>query len=242
MLAACGLDGEYRLYPCPPQELDCLRGLLLALRRGELHGLNVTIPHKQRLLPWLDALTPAAQAIGAVNTLFVSDGVLWGDNTDAPGFLDDLRMHGLSDGHSALLLGSGGAARAVAWALRSQGWEVWLMARNAAAAAALVDEFGLRGALPWLAADLPRVDLLVNTTPVGMSPAADASPWPGERPIPAAAVYDLVYNPPETRLLQQACAQGLSAVNGWGMLQAQAHRAFIRWTGCEPAASAATWS
>lgn len=234
MLSACGLAGEYRLYPCPPHEPDCLRGLLAALRHGELHGLNVTIPHKERLLPWLDALTPAARAIGAVNTLFVQDGKLWGDNTDAPGLLDDLRAHSLLDGRTALLLGSGGAARAVAWALHARGWDVWLMARNAAAAAALVDAFGLRGALPWLATDVPRVDLLVNATPVGMSPAADASPWPDDRLIPAAAVYDLVYNPSETRLLQQARAQGLPAVNGWGMLQAQARRAFTRWTGCAP--------
>ncbi len=230
-LRQCGLEGEYRLYPCPPASPECLRDLVAALRREQLHGLNVTVPHKRRLLALVEDLTPAAQAIGAVNTLFLQDGRLWGDNTDAPAFWDDLQAGGLAAGKRALLLGAGGAARAVAWVLREKGWSVWVMARNETAAAALVDAFALRGALGWLEA-APRVDVLVNCTPVGMWPQQAASPWPDDRPLPAAAVYDLVYNPAETRLLAQARAQDLPARNGWGMLQRQAARAFARWTAC----------
>ncbi len=206
------------------------------MQAGRLHGLNVTIPHKRRLFPWLAGQTDAARAIGAVNTVFLHQGQLWGENTDAAGFWDDLQAHGLAQGRRALVLGAGGAARAVAWVLQRHGWQVWVMARRPETAAALKRRFNLAGVLPWLG-ETPTVDLLVNATPVGMFPHGSASPWPPDRPLPAAAVYDLVYRPRPTRLLQLAAAQGRKAVDGWGMLQAQARRAFFLWTGCQPSLS-----
>jgi shikimate dehydrogenase len=248
-LKQCGLAGEYRLYEEPPDRPQALRARLEALRRGEIHGLNVTIPHKQRVLPWLDALTPAAAAIGAVNTLWAENGRLWGDNTDAPGFLHDLRAHfgaWATRPHRALVLGAGGAARAVAYALLQGGWAVTIAARRLAQAQALCADLRAAGSrpsspacqpLPWArrAALVPPPDLIVNATPLGMAPHLETSPWPSEAAFPPLArVYDLVYNPAETRLLQEARAAGLAAANGWGMLVAQAALAFQRWTGCAP--------
>ncbi len=246
-LRHCGLAGEYRLYEAPPERPETLRALLEALRRGEIHGLNVTIPHKQRVLPWLDALTPAAAAIGAVNTLWAENGRLWGDNTDAPGFLHDLRAHfgvWAERPHHALVLGAGGAARAVVYALLHAGWRVTVAARRLAQAQSLCAALEATAGqatrppcrpLPWAqrAALAPPPDLIVNATPVGMAPHPESSPWPAGEAFPSQArLYDLVYNPAETRLLQQAHVAGLPAANGWGMLAAQAALAFQRWTGC----------
>ncbi|HFC09280.1 MAG TPA: shikimate dehydrogenase [Chloroflexi bacterium] len=248
-LRRCGLAGEYRLYEVPPGHPEALRAHLEALRREEIHGLNVTIPHKQRVLPWLDDFTPAAAAIGAVNTLWADHGRLWGDNTDAPGFLHDLQAHfgaWATRPHRALVLGAGGAARAVTYALLQAGWEVTVAARQPAQAATLCAALkaaashpsgALCRPLPWAqrATLLPPPDLIVNATPLGMAPRAETSPWPSAAAFPPQArVYDLVYNPAETRLLQQARAAGLAAANGWGMLVAQAALAFRRWTGCAP--------
>ena len=246
-LRTLGLAGDYQLYPVPPlpQGAPGLAQLLAQVQRGQLHGLNVTIPHKQSVQPLLGTLTPAAQAIGAVNTIFCQDGQLCGDNTDAPGFLQDLQrlqLVGGPDGGSApghaLVLGAGGSARAVVYALLGAGWRVSLAARRVAQAQALLVSLGEPagrayplevGSLQSLAAE---VNLLVNTTPVGMWPRVEASPWPAGAPLPPGAlVYDLVYNPPETELVRTARQAGLLASSGLGMLVEQAALALERWTG-----------
>ncbi len=240
-LNICGLQGEYRLYEIAPNQPHRLQALLQALRHGEIHGLNVTIPHKQRVLPLLDTLTPAAAAIRAVNTLWAENGILWGDNTDAPGFLYDLRAQfGMwaDQPRRALVLGAGGAARAVVYALHTAGWHVAVAARRGAQAKTLCRDLNSACTpVPWETRTTltPPPNLIVNTTPLGMTPHDTASPWPNDAPFPSdARVYDLVYNPPKTRLIAQAHAVGLEAANGWGMLVAQAALAFHRWTGCEP--------
>lgn len=248
-LAAAGLAGEYRLYALPPDEtgLAQIAGLVADLRAGRLHGLNVTIPHKQNVMPLVDRLSRVARAVGAVNTLFrAADGAVVGDNTDAPGFLRDLkRQLGVPPG-LALVLGAGGSARAVTYALGSAGWQVRVLARRAEQAEGLVAEIGRAAGLEayLFAGDLQRdlpsfaasgVDLLVNTTPLGMFPKIEGCPWPDNLSLPAgAAVYDLIYNPRETLLLRQARAAGLHAANGAGMLIEQAILAFHCWTGIEP--------
>ncbi len=241
-LAACGLQGEYRLYEVAP-DAD-LRPLLTDLRLHRLHGLNVTIPHKQRVLPLLDRLTPTAQAIAAVNTLWADEkGLLWGDNTDAPGFYHDLvACFGAwaRRPRHALILGAGGAARAVVFALLRAGWQVTISARRAEQAQALARHLSGTGTtapavLPWEARGQTTAALIVNATPLGMAPHTETTPWPPDTPFPPLAhVYDLVYNPPETHLLRQAREAGVPAANGWGMLVAQAALAFRRWTGCTP--------
>lgn len=242
-LAACGLTGAYSLFPIAPYDNPGLQALLARLRAGEIHGLNVTIPHKQNVIPLLDDLTETAQSIGAVNTISLRKGRLIGDNTDVAGFLADLTNFlsrlSLATHHSSLVLGAGGSARAVAYALCSAGWQVTIAARRPEQAETLAESLQvarsqIRGVALSTVAGW-RGELLVNTTPLGMTPAIDTSPWPVGIPFPAgAAVYDLVYNPRETRLVREARAAGLPAITGLGMLVEQAALAFETWTGCRP--------
>ncbi len=248
-LAAVKLAGDYRLFPIPPapEGVTEIERIIEDLCQGKLHGLNVTIPHKQSVLPFLDQQTIVVRAVGAANTLFVTaDGSVAGDNTDVPGFLWDLyRLAGNQRGMAAVL-GAGGSARAVVYALAQAGWQVRVLARRSEQAAALAVEMngaaGLGERLFTGAMDAPTLaragrdcDLLVNTTPLGMAPNTSGCPWPEDLPLPGgAAVYDLVYNPLETRLVRRAREAGLSAATGAGMLIAQAALSFKRWTGQEP--------
>jgi len=274
-----GLPGEYLLYPVPPLpdgEPEIV-ALLERMRAGEIRGLNVTIPHKQSVIPHLDELTPLARSIGAVNTIYVKDGRLVGDNTDAPGFFSDLQrvfpafattsaktvVDGvpgtLTGPPRALVLGAGGAARAVVFILVLAGWQVTIAARRVAQAEALAEDLEREACgrytgsqnngrqrrgkgcpspasvdvIPLSTAGLlgEGVQLIINATPVGMIPDRESSPWPDGAGFPAGAfVYDLIYKPPETALLQQARRAGLAASNGLGMLVEQACLALELWT------------
>jgi shikimate dehydrogenase len=247
-LTALSLNGEYLLYPVAPDRNGRLAELTTRMRNGELHGLNVTIPHKQAIIPFLDELTPSAQAIGAVNTLFCKGGKLIGHNTDAPGFLADLTnfLKNFGAEKKALIMGAGGAARAVIYALLADGWKITLAVRRAdvSQAGALIESFkrqtGVESVRPTLLepGDLclygEGIRLIVNATPIGMFPEAESSPWPAGLPFPqGAAVYDLVYNPIQTRLVREALAAGLQATSGLGMLVEQAALSFACWTGRE---------
>jgi shikimate dehydrogenase len=250
-LQTLGLAGEYRLYPIPPlpEGVIALAELLDRMRQGELKGLNVTIPHKQNVLSLLDEMTPAAQAIGAVNMIYSQGKHLTGNNTDAPGFLADLKRVFPSifqePTSTALVLGAGGSARAVVYALAQAGWRVMVAARRVQQAEELAASLTLDRSTS-ITLSTSRVvplqlqestfaipfSLLVNTTPLGMFPNIDTSSWPGGALFPAgAAVYDLVYNPPETALLRAARIAGLPIANGLGMLFEQAVVAFETWTG-----------
>jgi shikimate dehydrogenase len=242
-LKSCGLDGSYELFPVHPDNIYGLKDLLLRVRNGEIAGLNVTIPHKQNMIELLDELTPMAQAIGAVNTMYMRDGKLIGDNTDAPGFLTDLKqtlaVSSSSPHPFALILGAGGSARAVVYALLHSGWQVTVAARRTEQAKQLAKVFKQYRLeitnYPLSNFDLSNITLLVNTTPVGMAPNIGQSPWTENLPFPPhAAIYDLVYNPRETKLVRDACAQGRPAATGLGMLIEQAALAFELWTGHTP--------
>ncbi|HSL46752.1 MAG TPA: shikimate dehydrogenase [Anaerolineales bacterium] len=247
-LRSTGLGGNYSLFPIEPDNRQALKDLLARVRMGEITGLNVTIPHKQNVIPMLDELTPTAKAIGAANTIFLRDHKLVGDNTDAPGFLADLnrflaaetQRHEVLD---VLILGAGGSARAVLYALSQDGWSVTISARRLEQAEALVRSFA-----PYKLQitnyelsniDLSTVSLIVNTTPVGMIPNIARSPWPENVPFPPqAAIYDLVYNPRETKLVRDAHHQGLHATTGLGMLIEQAALSFQIWTNQRPSREA----
>jgi shikimate dehydrogenase len=248
-LASFGLEGEYRLYPVEPQDHAGLTALVNRVRQGELDGLNVTIPHKQNVIPLVDELTPGARAIGAVNTLYRRGAQLCGHNTDAPGFLADLKRFWQPAPdlpRRALVIGSGGGARAVVYALLQDGWDVTIAAVLLDQAAALVEAFRTLAAgrvldvVPNTSESVRRVlegtTLIVNASPVGMMPHDDESPWPAGLSFPpGAAVYDLVYNPRQTLFVRQARQAGLPATTGLGMLIEQAARAFECWTGRLPA-------
>jgi len=248
-LHSLGISGEYNLYPIPPlpEGTSKLEALLARLREGLIHGLNVTIPHKENVIPLLDKLTPAAQTIGAVNTIYLRDGFLIGDNTDAPGFWGDFyhRLLVETNQHlNALVLGSGGGARAVIYALLTHGYHVTISARceDLAQAGTLRDDLSAVSneieiiclETDYRSLTTDHFSLLVNCTPVGMHPHEGVSPWPVELALPKnAAIYDLVYNPRETLLVKQALSAGLPAITGLGMLVEQAALAFERWTGLD---------
>jgi shikimate dehydrogenase len=252
-LHALDLPGEYSLFPLPPtaEGEKSLRQLLERMRQEQLHGLNVTIPHKQTVIPMLDDLTPRAKAIGAVNTIYNQKGRLWGENTDAPGFMTDLEKYlpGAADGKGAqaLVMGAGGSARAVVYALAQAGWAVTIAARRIEQGQALAHSLRLPGvqikALPFEDATFSaNYSLVVNTTPLGMFPEVKGNPWPAEVPFPRETVlYDLVYNPLETALVRAARQAGLQAATGLGMLVEQAAIAFEIWTRRE-APGAAMWA
>ena len=243
-LNACGLEGSYSLFPINPQDKMGLQDLLTRVRSGEIHGLNVTIPHKQNVIPFFDELTPTAEAIGAVNTIYVSENKLVGDNTDAPGFLSDLKKFLIAETQSnedrnALILGAGGSARAVVYALLNDGWKVTIAARRIEQAQQLVNSF-VNHKIPVTICNLSNIEvsniaLIVNTTPMGMTPNIDPSPLPENLSLPRhVSIYDLVYNPRETKLVKDARAQGLNATTGLGMLIEQAALSFELWTGKNP--------
>lgn len=249
-LQSCGLDGSYSLFPVPPDDTQRLKELLELVRNNEITGLNVTIPHKQNVIEFLDELTPTAQAIGAVNTIYMRENKLIGENTDAPGFLADLKRFLTAETQrqgvfKTLVLGAGGSARAAVYALLNDGWEVTIAARRLEQAQQLADSFTncqllvTPCSLSTLEVDLQSLisslSLIINTTPVGMTPDIDGSPWPENLPFPPhAAIYDLVYNPRETKLVRDARAQGRPATTGLGMLIEQAALAFEIWTGHRP--------
>jgi shikimate dehydrogenase len=253
--AAAGLDYVYVPLPVRPEDVAMA---VPALPTLGFRGVNVTIPHKQAVMPLLDEVDPAAAAIGAVNTIVVENksrgageqGRMVGYNTDWSGFLADLAVLGVSvKGRDCLVLGAGGSARAVAYGLASAGGQVQVLARRSEQARQLVTDLipCLRAITHegWLtswpitelgtAVSATTAPLIVNTTPLGMSPNIESSPWPNALPFPKDAfVYDLVYNPRQTKLMQQAQAAGCGVSNGLGMLVHQGALAFQLWTGVMP--------
>ncbi len=239
---ALSLDWCYVPLPVRPERL---REALAGVRALGLRGINATIPHKQALLPLVDELTPEARAIGAVNTVIVRDERLIGHNTDARGFLRALGEAGFEPkGCSALVLGAGGAARAVVYGLVTVGARVTILNRTRERARALADEFNEMDGRAQLRAgpldagvlrrEAKEARLVFNATSLGMWPLIERSPWPQEVAFPGGAfLFDLVYNPRETRLMRQARGAGSVAVDGLGMLVHQGAEAFELWTGVE---------
>jgi shikimate dehydrogenase len=238
--AALGLNWVYVPLPVRRGDIEAAVRGLPAL--GFL-GANVTVPHKQAVMPFLDNVSEAALRIGAVNTIVIEDGHCRGHNTDWIGFLQDLAALGVSAAdRDCLVLGAGGSARGIVYALQQAHGRIHLLARRVEQAVALLGDMGLQDqgragvltTLPEAAAGL-YTPLIINTTPVGMWPDADGSIWPDDLAFPQGAfVYDLVYNPRETRLMAQAAAGGCACSNGLGMLVQQGAAAFALWAGQEP--------
>ena len=234
LLARAGLNYCYLAFRVPEASLgEALSGM----RALGIRGVNVTIPHKEAVIPFLDELSPAAEAIGAVNVIVNEAGRLRGHNTDWEGFLKALDSRGVGlCGRKAVVVGAGGAAAAVVYALVSSGAEVAVVNRTPSRARALARRFSslgsvTHGGLHDLAAFLREAELLVNATPVGMTPHAEESPVPADLLREGLVVYDLVYNPPETKLLRDAGERGCLAIGGLEMLVYQGIRALELWTG-----------
>ena len=234
-LARYGIDGAYVPLPVRPEAL----GVALAgLRAAGFRGVNLTAPHKVAAAALCDELRPAARQAGAVNTVTFTDAGIVGDNTDGGGFVASLRAHGVAPG-PALLLGAGGAARAIAAALLAEGAPVTVANRTPGRALALAAALpGLRVA-PWEDREaLGGMALLVNTTTLGMQGQPPLAMSLAGAP-PGLAVCDIVYAPLETPLLAQARVRGLAAVGGLGMLLHQAAPGFAAWFGVTPEVDAA---
>ncbi|MFT5142402.1 MAG: shikimate dehydrogenase [Rhodothermales bacterium] len=236
-LVAIGCLPGYVAIDVSPGDLKDFVGSMV--RKG-FDGANVTIPHKEAVVPLMDSLSPAAERIGAVNTIVVKDGRLHGDNTDHIGFIRPLQQFGegfRSD--RALVLGAGGAARAVLYALgmSPQAKTIVLTARQSSRCQRLLEALAMKDVsiVDWDARfkAAPTADLIVNTTPVGLWPRHEASPLAGCSFSTSQTVYDLVYNPGETQLLHDARSAGARIQPGLPMLIEQAAESFFQWTGHE---------
>lgn len=240
---ALGLDWAYVPFAVSPERIaEAIAGI----RALGLRGVNVTVPLKELVPPYLDALTARAARLGAVNTIINNDGYLTGESTDGRGFLSALREADAlpAPGTRTIVLGAGGSARAVADALREIGVSVTIANRTVARAREVAErlesasdgppidviplnEASLRAALAGGA-----VTLLVNTTSIGMHPQeAEMPPVPIDALRPGIFVSDLIYNPPQTRLLAMAEGAGCRTQNGLNMLVWQGALAFSAWTG-----------
>ncbi len=232
---ALGLhDWRYELAPVPP---DIVRQSLRMLRdEGDFVGVNVTVPLKEAVMPFVRA-DERARAIGAVNTIDFRDGS--GTNTDVIGLIDDLQAHSVMlAGIRAVVLGAGGAARAAVYGLTKAGAQVIVVNRTPKRAQVMLADLTLAAGIQN--AEVRTLDeaaemqpsLIINCTSVGMWPKVDESPWIEGIPFPATAVlYDMVYRPARTKLMQQVEAGGGQVIGGLGMLVRQGAAAFRLWTG-----------
>ncbi len=240
-IAQHGIDAEYKLYTTPPARL---RQTMLHMRKKNVVGLNITIPHKQSVMEYLDGVDDVARRIGAVNTVINQEGKFIGSNTDAYGFVTNLRDALKSDLSIYLkhivIIGAGGATRAALLALVDAGAaRITLTNRTQENAEILAREFATATApiavAPWDSRDdvLRDATLLINTTSLGMVSHhllhIDVKQLPRD-----AAVHDIVYAPLETELLKAAAKRGLKTVDGLGMLLYQAQGAFKQWYGITP--------
>ncbi len=236
---ASGFSGAYTAWDIPPERLADFVG---AVRLLGIRGVSVTIPHKENIGAFVDAVDPLAQKVGAVNTLVRrEDGTLFATNTDVYGFSEPLRDLQLPAATPVLLLGAGGAARAAAAGLLALGFSnLAVTSRSLEKAARLAGDFALR-AIPWERRLEVVAELVVNVTPLGM-----AGKNPGETPYPlsrlregSGVVYDTVYTPYHTRLLREAKEAGWRTLPGLGMFIMQGAEQFRLWTGfCLPLVAA----
>jgi len=234
-----GLDYLYLPFRVKSEDLG---KAIDGMRALNVRGLNVTIPHKVAVMRFLDKLDPLAEKIGAVNTIVNDEGVLAGYNTDAAGFLQALLERGIEPaGKRVVVLGAGGASRAISFILADRGADLVILNRRlewdwAEELAGRLSHFFSKKveALELNRENLGRVlekaDILVNATSVGMSPNANETPLPADLLRPGLVVSDIVYNPIETRLLKEARAGGARTIGGIDMLVWQGAIAFEKWT------------
>ncbi len=241
-IASLGADAVYVAFPVKPADLTRAMDGFAAV---EVLGLSVTIPHKQAVMPLLAEISDVARSVGAVNTLWRTDRGWAGTNTDVDGFVAPLKvLRAHWQGATALVLGTGGAARAVIAGAKLLGCDrVVVAGRDPQKLAALQQHFGPPNPLAialetllWSDLDrvLPAADLLVNSTPVGMHPLAADSPLSiGQLALlpPSSIAYDLIYTPRPTCLLQMAGDRGLQTIDGLEMLVQQGAVALSRWLG-----------
>ena len=235
-----GLDYLYVSFRVRKEELG---KAIEGMRALNIRGLNVTLPHKVAIIPFLDELDPLVERIGAVNTIVNDDGVLTGYNTDAAGFLQALLEQGIEPkGKNMVILGAGGASRAISFILAERGAHLVIL--NRALELDWAEELAGRLSQAFqretkalvlnrenLAQVLRKTDILVNATSVGMSPNIDETPVSPDLLSSDLILFDIVYNPIKTRLLREAEEAGAKTISGLDMLVWQGALAFEKWTG-----------
>lgn len=241
LLRGAGLNYRYLGFQVAREALS---GALEGIRSLGIHGLNVTAPHKEGVVPYLDELTAEAQTLGAVNTILNDEGKLIGYNSDPIGFAESLKVQGLNpEGWSAVILGAGGGAAAVAYALiESNAAQISIYSRTLTRAEALASRLAEISASTIISGgniadrkledNVAHAQLLVNATPVGTFPNNETV-IESELLHDGLIVYDLVYNPLKTELLRGAEARGARIINGLEMLIYQGLKALEIWTGIE---------
>lgn len=240
--AAAGLDWRYLTLEVAPEQLaDAVRGM----KAMGFRGGNFTVPHKVAVVPLLDALSPAAELIGAVNCANHIDGRLVGENTDGKGFVQSLRTVIDPVGKQIVVLGAGGAARAVAVELAVAGAAaITIVNRTAERGQPLVDLLASKTAaaatlVPWQGEySVPEsANVLINATSIGLNDSSARVPVLASTLRPGLVVADVVFNPPQTRFLAEAQQHGCATLDGLGMLVNQAVIGFEIWTGTKPDAA-----
>jgi shikimate dehydrogenase len=235
---ALGLDYVFLAFKVKPA---CVEDAVNGMRALNIRGLNVTMPHKKTVMESLDRIDLSAQIINSVNTVLNKENLLFGFNTDGIGAVRALKENGVElKGHKVLLLGAGGAARAIAYAMAKEADELAVLnrtAKDAQALARLVEKAAnkriVAGSLEPedIDANLQDSDILINATSVGMKPRPDETPVPIELLRSNLSVMDIVYNPLETKLARDAKALGAKVVSGVEMLIYQGAASFEIWTG-----------
>ena len=220
-----GLNNIYLAF-----EVEDVANAMKGFRALDIRGVSVTIPHKQAVMPHLDAIDPVAQNIGAVNTLFLKEKQISGYNTDWIGANQALEMAVNLQGATVLLIGAGGSARAIGFGLKEKGANVLLANRTLSKGQALAKDLDCEF-YPLTDLNGLTADALVNTTSVGMEPEVDATPVPQSLLENIPAVMDIVYAPLETRLLKEAKQAGCKTIDGTNMLLFQGVAQFELWTG-----------
>ncbi|NJP36520.1 shikimate dehydrogenase [Alkalicoccus luteus] len=230
-----GLEASYLPFHTPPERLkDAVQGV----RGLGIAGLNVTIPHKEAVIPFLDGLDPTAERIGAVNTIVREGEQLIGSNTDGEGYVRSLVPHLRRELESCrfLIIGAGGAARAAAITLYDRGAAITIANRTLDRAASLAEACGPQVkacSMQEAQAQLTSFDVIVNSTSIGMTPDHASMALPLDKLSRNTVVSDMIYTPLETAFLKAAAKQGAAVVNGTGMFVEQGALAFERWTGIE---------
>jgi len=210
-----------------------IKDAMQAVRSLGIRGVSVTIPHKSAVIPFLDRLDPLAEKIGAVNTVVNQDGCLVGYNTDATGALRALERRVELKGKDCLILGAGGAARAIGYILKERGVRLTITNRTSFKGESLAERLGC-SFIPWEKRGECKLDIVVQTTPIGMTPNIDDCPLPENAIKRSMTVMDIVYNPAHTKLIKIARAKGCLIVDGISMFIYQGAEQFRLWTGFRP--------
>ena len=211
------IDADYNLF-----EIESIDMLPSLVEERKLDGFNVTIPYKESVIPYLDELSEEAEAVGAVNCVVVRDGKMIGHNTDITGIEASLHWLDIADGEKALVLGTGGASKAVQYVLRKGGAEVKVVSRTEGVADLTYNDLSEEC--------IAECDIIVNTTPLGMFPNVDSAPTLPYSALSAKhTLFDCVYNPRQTKFLQLGAERGARTIDGLTMFHAQAEASWEIW-------------